>query len=271
MTYPRQESTPARPYQRPGVGKIARLPRAIRDEINFRRQEGQSGQQILRWLNAAPEVKAALEGRFRDTTISAQNFSIWAKHNRTDLRPGVKIELLPEGTKELLNRAIKRGESDESLLEFLNGEKATRAALAKAGLRSGIDAADLEIWRKRHYRAWLGNRGFAEAAKIITDETFGLGSPEQLAAKTAEHLGIPLSLAGSQRRLLIIAGLCISIEKDSALLPERRLIAVLADWFNYQVPRPQKKDRLTRKELAAALLAWKKSPTLESIMGDAGE
>ncbi len=34
-----------------GNGKIARLPRAIRDELNRRMGDGQTGQELLPWLN----------------------------------------------------------------------------------------------------------------------------------------------------------------------------------------------------------------------------
>ncbi len=38
-------------------GKIARLPRAIRDELNRRMDDGQTGQELLPWLNGLPQAK----------------------------------------------------------------------------------------------------------------------------------------------------------------------------------------------------------------------
>ncbi len=40
-----------------GNGKIARLPRALRDELNRRMGDGQTGQELLLWLNRLPKVK----------------------------------------------------------------------------------------------------------------------------------------------------------------------------------------------------------------------
>ena len=53
-------------------GKIARLPRNIRDELNQRLDDGQPGGDILAWLNALPQVQAA---GFGGSGINAQNLS----------------------------------------------------------------------------------------------------------------------------------------------------------------------------------------------------
>lgn len=60
-------------------GKIARLPLAIREELNRRLLEGQSGSKILPWLNELPEVKAALEEDFEGLAVRDQNLSEWRK------------------------------------------------------------------------------------------------------------------------------------------------------------------------------------------------
>ena len=41
-------------------GKIARLPRALRDELNRRLDDGEPGNRLVEWLNAQPEVAAGL-------------------------------------------------------------------------------------------------------------------------------------------------------------------------------------------------------------------
>lgn len=60
-------------------GKIARLPLAIREELNRRLLEGQSGGKILPWLNALPETKAVLEEDFEGLIVRDQNLSEWRK------------------------------------------------------------------------------------------------------------------------------------------------------------------------------------------------
>ena len=59
------------------TGKIARLPREIRDQLNQRLLDGQSGQRLLIWLNKLPEVKQVLTAEFDGTPINAPNLSHW--------------------------------------------------------------------------------------------------------------------------------------------------------------------------------------------------
>jgi len=58
-------------------GKIARLPREIRDELNRRLQNGEQGASLLAWLNAFPEVQALLARDFAGVAISKQNLCEW--------------------------------------------------------------------------------------------------------------------------------------------------------------------------------------------------
>ena len=62
-------------------GKIARLPRNIRDELNHRLDDGEPGDRILAWLNALPAVQAA---EFGGSEINAQNLSNWRKGGYQD-------------------------------------------------------------------------------------------------------------------------------------------------------------------------------------------
>jgi hypothetical protein len=58
-------------------GKIARLPRAVRDELNIRLDDGQEADDILPWLNALPEVQKIITERFNGVGVSPQNLSAW--------------------------------------------------------------------------------------------------------------------------------------------------------------------------------------------------
>jgi hypothetical protein len=60
-------------------GKIARLPRNIRDELNHRLDNGEPGGPILEWLNNLPQVKHVLVKDFEGGRINAQNLSNWRK------------------------------------------------------------------------------------------------------------------------------------------------------------------------------------------------
>jgi len=59
------------------TGKIARLPKAIRDELNQRLRDGEPHTTLAEWLNSLPETKALLEKFFRGRAISEQNMSEW--------------------------------------------------------------------------------------------------------------------------------------------------------------------------------------------------
>jgi len=59
------------------IGKIARLPGAVRAQLNTRLQDGAAGKQIVRWLNSLPEVKAVLAHYCDGRPINEQNLSDW--------------------------------------------------------------------------------------------------------------------------------------------------------------------------------------------------
>ena len=60
-------------------GKIARLPRNIRNELNHRLDDGEPGGRILAWLDALPAVQAVLAAEFGGGAINPQNLSNWRK------------------------------------------------------------------------------------------------------------------------------------------------------------------------------------------------
>lgn len=61
------------------LGKIARLPRTMRDTLNVRLQEGEPGPELLAWLNAEPAVQAVLTAQFKGQPVNAQNLSDWRR------------------------------------------------------------------------------------------------------------------------------------------------------------------------------------------------
>ena len=64
-------------------GKIGRLPRAVREQLNMRLQDGQSGPAIVPWLNELPEVKEMLAREFEGNAITEQNLSDWRNSGYT--------------------------------------------------------------------------------------------------------------------------------------------------------------------------------------------
>ncbi|MHB1309459.1 MAG: hypothetical protein ACYDC1_04955 [Limisphaerales bacterium] len=66
------------------LGKIARLPRAIRDPLNRRLQDGETGPPLLEWLNSLPEVQEVLGKEFGGRPVNAQNLSDWRRGGYRD-------------------------------------------------------------------------------------------------------------------------------------------------------------------------------------------
>jgi hypothetical protein len=58
-------------------GKIARLPREIREQLNRRLSDGEPGGPLLAWLNPLPAVQAVLAREFGGCAISKQNLCEW--------------------------------------------------------------------------------------------------------------------------------------------------------------------------------------------------
>jgi hypothetical protein len=59
------------------IGKIARLPAGVREELNQRLRNGQLGTHILPWVNGLPEAQAVVAEFFQGQEINAQNLSDW--------------------------------------------------------------------------------------------------------------------------------------------------------------------------------------------------
>jgi hypothetical protein len=59
------------------TGKIARLPRHIRDQLNRHLDDGEPGNRLVEWLNSLDEVKDMLHEDFGGRPVSEQNLSDW--------------------------------------------------------------------------------------------------------------------------------------------------------------------------------------------------
>ena len=59
------------------TGKIARLPRDVREELNLRLADGELGKELVVWLNGLPGVRSVMESDFKGVQVSEQNLSEW--------------------------------------------------------------------------------------------------------------------------------------------------------------------------------------------------
>ena len=58
-------------------GKIARLPLAVRQELNTRLRNGEEAKQLVLWLNSLPAVQEVLAAQFQGKPIAECNLSRW--------------------------------------------------------------------------------------------------------------------------------------------------------------------------------------------------
>jgi hypothetical protein len=58
-------------------GKIARLPRKIREQLNRRLDDGEQAISLVEWLNRQPEVIQVINEHFDGRLINEQNLSDW--------------------------------------------------------------------------------------------------------------------------------------------------------------------------------------------------
>jgi len=74
------------------TGKIAKLPSAIREELNSRLAEGEATEGILEWINGLPEVRAHLMAHHQGTPITELNLSRWRQGGFAGWAENVKMQ-----------------------------------------------------------------------------------------------------------------------------------------------------------------------------------
>src|SRR5277367_4094265 len=60
-------------------GKIARLPKALRHELNLRLQDGEQSKLLVEWLNTLPTVTEIIKTQFHGIPLRENNISEWRK------------------------------------------------------------------------------------------------------------------------------------------------------------------------------------------------
>jgi hypothetical protein len=84
-------------------GKIARLPKEIREQLNRRMENGWRGARLVKWLNELPPVKEVLREEFNGKAVTEQNLSQW--------RDGGYLDWLRhQGTQEQIRWVVERSE-----------------------------------------------------------------------------------------------------------------------------------------------------------------
>ena len=125
----------------PRQGKIARLPRPMRDELNRRLSANEDGAPILDWLNASPDAQAILARDFGGEPVTKQNLYEW--RNGGFIESQTRQELF-EQAGEL---AAPAAESDAPACGNLIGHLVALLAVRYAALLARWDRDDNEALR----------------------------------------------------------------------------------------------------------------------------
>lgn len=100
-------------------GKIARLPHAIREQVNLRMQNGETALRVAEWLNALPEVAALLAAEFDGQPVNEINLSNWKLGGYRDW----------EAQQEALEAVRRFGGDAAELSQAANGQLADHIAV----------------------------------------------------------------------------------------------------------------------------------------------
>jgi hypothetical protein len=118
-------------------GKIARLPREIRDDLNRRMAESEDGGALLRWLNELPAVKEMLAREFDGNAVTKHNLYEWRIGGFTEWQ--ARQDML-EQTRELAADAREvNAVTDGKLADHLATVLAVRYAAALSGWNGEAD------------------------------------------------------------------------------------------------------------------------------------
>ena len=161
------------------TGKIARLPKATRDELGRRIENGELGKPIVDWLNGLPHVQELLEEQFGGRPVSEQNLSEWKQGGHPEwLRQQETLSLVSQ----LTEQSDEVDEAAERLLgSILARQRLDPLAQVCGGGESGHDLAAtiLEIQQGLDLGA-LGRKFAAGRATLVPNQTAsGLIKPNQ--------------------------------------------------------------------------------------------
>ncbi len=112
-------------------GKIARLARAVRDELNRRLQDGEPGVRLVAWLNGLPDTQRVLATDFGGRPINEQNLSEWKAGGYRDWL--ARQETLSQARELAADAKELTAATDGKLTDHLATVLAARYAAALAG------------------------------------------------------------------------------------------------------------------------------------------
>src|SRR5258708_6953794 len=126
-------------------GKIARLPKEVRDQLNLRLQDGEPGQQLVQWLNELTDVKWMLARHFGGRPINEQNLTEWKQGGNQDW---LRDQETCERVQRLADRAQDRDKAADGALVSDRLASVLAAELADAIQKLDEISDPNERWRR---------------------------------------------------------------------------------------------------------------------------
>ncbi|MDR3403372.1 MAG: hypothetical protein P4L99_12815 [Chthoniobacter sp.] len=127
-------------------GKIARLPKPIREEINQRLQAGATAKSLVPWLNGLPEVQALVAAEFDGHPVSVHNLSQWKNGGYQDWLRFQEALILAEHLYERGEELKAIGKERMPMSEVLTLWQTTRLVMSTREIESMEGEA---AWRRQ--------------------------------------------------------------------------------------------------------------------------
>ena len=192
------------------TGKIARLPRSLRHELNRRLRNGEQGKRLLTWLNAVPEALAVLQAEFGGRAISEQNLSEWKTGGYREWQ--AQQEAL-ERAGELASSASELTQTAGALADHLAVVLTTRYAAVLAewdGDPEGDVGRKLRVLRALCQDVVELRRGDHSAARLKIEQARLAQEREETEEEAVEHFR---RWAQNPRVRELMCGKCLSPEE----------------------------------------------------------
>lgn len=256
--HPEEDSQICDLQSRARIGKIARLPLGIRDELNDRLADGEPGDSILRWLNGHPEVIKVLNKSFGGRPILKQNLSAWRRGGHEDwVRHGEALRFMARMSRESheLSLMTRQGSLNDNVAQLL----AVRVASVVHATR------DVKDWsRPRQLERLLSlcsavsslRRGDHAAERLRLDkklievkETDQRLQAEQLMKRNMDQLRdfwtrtwmlLPECFDTDEKRLAAMDAIMFGEEGEDILKSIRRVVAELKGQGQSRLIKPKK-------------------------------
>jgi len=190
-------------------GKIARLPKSIREELNRRLADGEPGKELVEWLNGLPQVRHVITSDFGGRPVREQNLSEWRQGGYEEwLRQQEALELVRNLSAEADDLKLA---AVEPLADKLSLWLAARYAVAARNLADQKEGElDWQRLRELCNDVVALRRGDHSAARLKIEQARLEGEREETEEEVVEHFR---RWAQNPKVREAICGKCVSPEE----------------------------------------------------------